>query len=53
VFDTLLAIDAIGDTLTWYPNGPGGCGKGSQHPLRVGIGGPHIRIRNCVVGGAQ
>ncbi len=53
VFETLLAIDAIGDDVAWYPNGPGGCGKGNQHPLRVGTGGPHVRIRECVVGGVQ
>jgi len=52
VFETLLNIDMIGDDLTWAENaGPGGCGKGGQYPLRVGIGGPHIRIQNCVVGG--
>jgi TldD protein len=53
VFDTLLNIDRIGDDLGWVRNGPGGCGKGGQHPLRVGIGGPHIRIQNCVIGGQQ
>ncbi len=52
VFETLMNIDMIGDDLTWAENaGPGGCGKGAQYPLRVGIGGPHIRIQNCVVGG--
>jgi len=52
VFETLMNIDMIGDDLTWSENaGPGGCGKGAQYPLRVGIGGPHIRIQNCVVGG--
>lgn len=53
VFDTLMNIDMIGDEVVWYPNGPGGCGKGDQHPLRVGIGGPYVRIQNCVVGGQQ
>lgn len=53
VFETLLNIDRIGDQVAWYPNGPGGCGKGNQHPLRVGLGGPYIRIQNCVVGGQQ
>ncbi len=53
VFDTLMNIDQIGNDLGWEPNGPGGCGKGDQHPLRVGLGGPHIRIQNCVVGGQQ
>ena len=51
VFETLMNIDRIGDDLGWITNGPGGCGKGAQHPLRVGIGGPHIRIQNCIVGG--
>ncbi len=51
VFETLMNIDRIGDDLEWMPNGPGGCGKGAQRPLRVGIGGPHIRIQNCTVGG--
>jgi TldD protein len=53
VFETLMNIDMIGDDLEFAPNGPGGCGKGGQYPLRVGIGGPHIRIQNCVVGGQQ
>lgn len=53
VFETLANIDRIGDTLGWGRNGPGGCGKGNQHPLRVGLGGPYIRIQNCVVGGQQ
>ncbi len=53
VFETLLNIDQIGNDLAWEPNGPGGCGKGDQQPLRVGLGGPHIRIQNCVIGGQQ
>jgi TldD protein len=53
VFETLLNIDQIGDTVEWEPNGPGGCGKGGQAPLKTGVGGPHIRIQNCVVGGKQ
>ncbi len=53
VFETLLHIDRIGNDLGWDANGPGGCGKYDQHPLRVGLGGPHIRIQNCVVGGQQ
>ncbi len=50
VFTTLENIDAIGNDLTW-PRRGGGCGKGAQAPLPVGFAGPHIRIRNCVVGG--
>ncbi len=53
VFDTLLNIDALSDEVEWQPAGPGGCGKGGQYPLRVGIGGPYLRIQNCVVGGQQ
>jgi TldD protein len=53
VFATLMNIDGIGDTLGWHPNGPGGCGKADQAPLRVGLGGPYVRIRDCVVGGPQ
>jgi len=53
VFETLLNIDQIGNQVGWAPNGPGGCGKGNQQPLRVGLGGPHIRIQNCVIGGQQ
>jgi TldD protein len=51
VFETLMNIDMIGDDLEWASGSPGGCGKGGQNGLRVGIGGPHIRIQNCVVGG--
>jgi TldD protein len=48
VFQTLKDIEAIGnDTL--YTNG--GCGKGGQMPLPVSVGGPHLRIKNVVVGG--
>jgi TldD protein len=53
VFETLLHIDQIGNDLGWDPNGPGGCGKSDQQPLKVGLGGPHIRIHDCVVGGQQ
>ena len=53
VFDTLLHIDKIGNKMAWEPNGPGGCGKGNQHPLRVGLGGPYVRIQECVIGGQQ
>ncbi len=48
VFQTLQDIEAIGnDTL--YTGG--GCGKGGQMPLPVSVGGPHLRIKNVVVGG--
>ena len=53
VFDTLMNIDMLSDTIEWVPGGPGGCGKGAQSGLRTGLGGPHVRIQNVVVGGRQ
>ncbi|MFP4056332.1 MAG: TldD/PmbA family protein [Candidatus Brocadiia bacterium] len=50
VFETLANIDAVGNDLTFL-GGLGGCGKNGQSPLRVATGAPHIRIRNCLVGG--
>src|SRR3990167_5161171 len=50
VFQTLMDIDAIGNDMSLY-GGLGGCVKGGQSPLRVSDGGPHIRIRNVVIGG--
>jgi len=50
VFETLANIDAIGNDLVLH-GGLGGCGKGGQSPLRVSTGAPHVRIRNCLVGG--
>lgn len=50
VFSTLKNIDAIGNDQTAF-DGPGGCGKGGQMPLPVGHGGPHIRMRDVIIGG--
>lgn len=50
VFETLKNIDMIGDKVEWSHSG-GGCGKGSQSPLPVGIGSPHIRISDVIIGG--
>ena len=49
VFTTLENIDAIGNDLEM--NQGGGCGKGAQSPLPISNGSPHIRIRQCLVGG--
>jgi TldD protein len=51
LFSTLDNIDAIGNDFKWMNTG-GGCGKGNQFPLPVGMGAPHIRIQNVVIGGA-
>jgi TldD protein len=50
VFEILRAIDGIGNDMQIH-GGLSGCGKGEQFPLPVGHGGPHIRIRNVVIGG--
>jgi TldD protein len=50
LFTTLQNIDAIGNDFKWLTTG-GGCGKGNQAPLPVGMGAPHIRIQNVVIGG--
>ena len=50
IFTTLSNIDAIGRDLI-LSTGSGGCGKGSQYPLPVATGGPHLRIKDVVVGG--
>jgi TldD protein len=49
LFTTLENLDAVGDDLGF--NQGGGCGKGGQVPLPVSTGAPHIRIRNCLIGG--
>ena len=52
VFETLKNIDMIGNEDT-SRDGGGGCGKGAQFPLPVSMGGPRIRIKNVVIGGAK
>jgi len=51
VFETLRNIDAVGSDLVVF-GGLGGCGKGGQNQLPVGIGAPHVRIRDVTVGGS-
>jgi len=50
VFETLKNINMIGEKVEWVQSS-GGCGKGAQSPLPVGIGSPHIRISDVIVGG--
>ncbi|MBP7652493.1 TldD/PmbA family protein [Candidatus Dependentiae bacterium] len=50
VFETLKNIDMIGNDLK-HNGGLGGCGKAGQSPLPVTDGGPHIRIKDVVIGG--
>lgn len=48
VFQTMKDIEAVGNDSA-YRNG--GCGKGGQSPLPVSVGGPHLRVKDVVVGG--
>ncbi|MCS7365047.1 MAG: TldD/PmbA family protein [archaeon GB-1867-035] len=50
ILETLKTIDAIGKDLKIRTNVFGGCGKMGQS-VRVGFGGPHVRVRKMTVGG--
>lgn len=50
VFDTLKNVQAVGNDFAIF-GGPGGCGKYGQSPLPVGLGGPHVKIKDVVLGG--
>ena len=49
VFETLRSIDRIGSDFRWDESS-GDCGKG-QEGLPVCDGGPHVRVREVLVGG--
>ncbi len=50
ILETLLKVDAVGKDLKI--EGVGHCGKEGQY-VRVGDGGPHLRIRKLVVGAVE
>jgi len=50
VFETLHHIDGIGSDFAWDESS-GDCGKGTEG-LPVCDGGPHLRVRDVLVGGA-
>ncbi|MBI1857792.1 MAG: TldD/PmbA family protein [Candidatus Melainabacteria bacterium] len=49
VFQSLKNIEGIANDMYWDESG--GCGKGGQSGLAVGVGGPSIRIKDVVVPG--
>jgi TldD protein len=49
VFETLSNIEQVGSDFRMF-GGMGGCGKEGQSPLPVSDGGPHLRIRNVLIG---
>ncbi|MCX8188210.1 MAG: TldD/PmbA family protein [Nitrososphaeria archaeon] len=50
ILDTLKTVDAVGKDLSIRTNVFGGCGKMGQ-TVRVGFGGPHVRVQKMIVGG--
>ncbi|NHJ41104.1 MAG: TldD/PmbA family protein [Asgard group archaeon] len=50
ILNTLKTVDAVGKDLKIETSYFGACGKGGQ-AARVGVGGPHIRIREMTIGG--
>ncbi len=50
ILETLLEVDAVGRDLEVRTSVFGGCGKGGQ-TVKVGFGGPHVRVRKMVIGG--
>ncbi len=49
-FQTLADIAMIGNDRAMF-GGLGGCGKKGQSPLPVSFGGPHLLIKNVLIGG--
>ncbi|MDP2873223.1 MAG: TldD/PmbA family protein [Bacillota bacterium] len=50
LFETLANIDAVGNDFRWAASG-GGCGKGQEMMLPVGMGAPHVRVQGVLIGG--
>jgi TldD protein len=52
VFTTLKSIAMIGNDGEMF-GGLGGCGKAGQGPLPVTLGGPHMLVKDVLVGGGK
>ncbi len=50
ILETLKEVDAVANDLKVTTSVFGGCGKNGQM-VRVGDGGPHIRVRRMIIGG--
>ena len=50
ILETLKGVEAVGKDLKIETSVFGGCGKDGQM-VRVGHGGPHVKIRSMIVGG--
>lgn len=49
VMGTLHEIDGVSREFAFYSFALGGCGKMEQFPLRVGMGGPYMRVKHLTV----
>lgn len=50
ILETLREVDMVSKNLSIETSIFGGCGKGGQ-TVRVGMGGPHVRVGRVVIGG--
>lgn len=53
ILDFLKNIEGATKELSIHSSYFGGCGKGGQHPLPVGLGGPHLLLRGVHFGGEK
>ncbi len=53
ILDFLKNIKGRCDDLKMHSTYFGGCGKGGQFPLPVGLGGPHLLLEQATFGGEQ
>jgi TldD protein len=51
ILDTLRGVTGVGKETEIRTSVFGGCGKSGQ-TVRVGLGGPHVKIREMLVGGS-
>ncbi len=52
ILETLKNVDAVANDLKIHTSVFGGCGKGGQL-VRVGDGGPHVRVKKITIGGGR
>lgn len=53
ILDFLKAVQGRCNDLKIHSSYFGGCGKGGQYPLPVGLGGPHLLLKEATFGGEQ
>ena len=53
ILDFLKNIEGAFKDLKIHTSYFGGCGKGGQYPLPVGLGGPHLLLKEVHFGGEK